>query len=113
MHINEYTTSLVDGRYEVGMLWKKDRHQFPDTPVMDRQSLESLRRRLTKSGNEEMAIKYREVMNTCISSGVAHKLSENELAKKSSTHWYLLHHPVISPTKPGNVRIVFDAATEY
>ena len=113
MQIIEDTTRLVDGRYELGMLWKKDECWFPNNLVMARQRLESLRRRLTKSGNEEMAIKYREVMDSYISSGFARKLSEKELAKESSTHWYLPHHPVTSPTKPGKVRIVFDAAAEY
>ena len=65
------------------------------------------------SRNEEMAIKYHEVMDSYISSGFAHKLSENEVGKKSSTHWYLPHHPVTSPTKPGKLRIVFDAATDH
>ena len=55
MQIIEDTTRLVDGRYEVGMLWKKDKRQFPNNLVMAKQRLESLRRRLTKSGNEEMA----------------------------------------------------------
>jgi len=80
MQIIEDTTRLVDGRYEVGMLWKKDERQFPNNLVMAKQRLESLRRRLTKSGNEEMATKYREVMDSYISSGFARKLSEKELA---------------------------------
>ena len=112
MQIIEDTTRLVDGRSEVGMLWKKDERQFPNNLVMAKQRLEFLRRRLTKSGNEEMATKYREVMDSHISSGFARKLSEKELATESSNHWYLPHHPVTSPTKPGKVRIVFDAAAE-
>ena len=62
-----------------------------------------------KSGNKEMAIKYREVMDSYISSGFARKFSENELVKESGTHWYLPPHPVTSPTKPGKVCIVLDA----
>ena len=80
MQIIEDTPRLVDGRYEVGMLWKKDERQFPNNLVVAKQRLESLRRRLTKLGNEEMATKYREVMDSYISSGFARKLSEKELA---------------------------------
>ena len=107
MRIIDNTTRLVDGRYEVGMLWKR---LFPNNLAMARQSL---RRRLMKPENEDMATKYRDVMDSYISSGFARKLSEKELDMQSSSQWYLPHHPVTSPTKPGKVRIVFDAAAEY
>ena len=112
LKITENTTCCVGGRYEVGMLWKEKERQFPNNVAMAKHRLECLRRRLTKPGNEEMAVKYREVMDSYISSGFARKLSEEELNKESKTHWYLPHHPVTSPTKPGKVRIVFDAAAE-
>ena len=67
MQIIKDTIRLVDGRYEVGMLWRKDERWFPNNLVMARQRLESLRRRLMKSGSEEMAIKYGEVMDSYIS----------------------------------------------
>ena len=113
MRIIDNTTRLVDGRYEVGMLWKKDERTFPNNLAMARQRLESLRRRLMKPENEDMATKYRDVMDSYINSGFARKLSEKELDMQSSSQWYLPHHPVTSPTKPGKVRIVFDAAAEY
>ena len=113
MRIIDNTTRLVDGRYEVGMLWKKDERTFPNNLAMARQRLESLRRRLMKPENEDMATRYRDVMDSYISCGFARKLSEKELDMQSSSQWYLPHHPVTSPTKPGKVRIVFDAAAEY
>ena len=91
MQIIEDTTRLVNGRCEVGMLWRKDERWFPNNLVMARQRLLSLRRRLMKSGNKEMAIKDREVMDSYISRGFSRKWSEKELAKESSTHWYLPH----------------------
>ena len=39
-------------------------------------------------------------------------MSEEELNKESKPHLYLPHHPATSPTKPGKVRTVFDAAAE-
>ena len=113
MKITEDTTRPVDGHYEVGKLWKKDERWFPNNIAMARQHLESLRHRLLRLGNEEMANKYHEVMDSYISSGFARKLSEKELAKDSNTQWYLPHHLLTSPTKPGKMRIVFDAAAEY
>ena len=37
MQIIEDNTRLVDGRYEVGMLWKKGEHQSTNNLVMPRQ----------------------------------------------------------------------------
>ena len=80
---------------------------------MTNQRSKTLRRRLTKLGNEEMAIKYREVMNSYIDKGFSCKLSEEELSKEGDRCWLSSTHPVINTTKPGKVRIVFDAAAEY
>lgn len=68
--IIEDTTPLVDGHYEVGLLWKHDEPRLPSNRDMASQRSESLRRRLTKSGNEEMAAKYREVMDGYINKGL-------------------------------------------
>ena len=110
--IIENTTCCMNGRYEVGMLWKEKEPEFPNNVAMANHCLQGLRRRFTKPGNEEMAVKYRKVMDSYLSSGFARKLSEGELNKESKTHLYLPHHPVTSPTKPGKVRTVFDAAAE-
>ena len=113
LKIIEDTTCLIDGHYEVGLLWKDDEPRLPNNRDMANQRSESLRHRLRKSGNEEMAAKYCEAMDGYINKGFARKLSEEELTSESDTCWYLPHHPVTNPTKPGRMRIVFDAAAEY
>ena len=57
--------------------------------------------------------KYRAVMTEYISKGYARKLTPEEAAKESSCTWYLPHHPVTNPNKPGRLRIVFDAVAEF
>ena len=52
-------------------------------------------------------------MTEYISKGYARKLTPEEAAKESSCTWYLPHHPVTNPNKPGRLRIVFDAAAEF
>ena len=63
LKILEDTTRVVDGHYEVGLLWKEDQPQLPNNRAMAERRLELLRRRLTKPGNEEIAAKYRAVMS--------------------------------------------------
>jgi len=78
--ITENTTRSVDGHYEVGILWKDKEHQFPNNVAMAKHCLQvdrqCLRHHLMKPGNKEMAVKYRKVMDSFISSGFARKLSE-------------------------------------
>ena len=79
--IIENTTRCVDGRYEVRMLRKEKEREFPNNVAMANHCLQGLRRRLTKPGNDEMAVKYRKVMDSYLSSGFARKLLEEELNK--------------------------------
>ena len=81
--IIENTTRCVDGWYEVGMLWKEKERHFLNNVAMAKHRLQCLRCRLTKPGNVEMAVKYREVMDSYTSSGFTRKLSEEELNKES------------------------------
>lgn len=100
LKIIEDTMHFVNGHCEVGLLLKEDEPQLPNNLAMVNRQSESLRRCVIKSGNEEMATKYREVIDGYISKGFARKLSEEELSKESDKCWYLPHHPVTSPTKP-------------
>ena len=113
LKILEDTTTFIYGRYEVGLLWKKDEPQLPNNRALTERRAEMLRRRLTRAGYEEIAAKYRAVMTEYISKGYARKRTGEEAAKESSCTWYLPHHPVTNPNKPGKLRIVFDAAAEF
>lgn len=113
LQIIKDTTTFVDGQYEIGLVWKCDNPQLPNNPSLADKRAESLRRRLTKKGNEELAAKYRDVMNEYIIKGYANRLTPEEAAQASSITWYLPHHPVVNPHKPGKLRIVFDAAAEF
>ena len=44
--------------------------------------------------------------------GYARKLSPSEAQISTPKTWFLPHHPVLNPNKPGKVRVVFDAAAE-
>ena len=46
VEIIENTTRCVDGRYEVGMLWKEKECQCPNNVAMAKHRLQCLRRRL-------------------------------------------------------------------
>ena len=54
---------------------------------------------------------YQKFMQDLIVKGYAEKVPDDELQKESV--WYIPHHGVYHPNKPGKLRVVFDCSTEY
>ena len=104
------TTRLSDGRYETGLLWRKD-VWLPNNHCEAERRICSLKRRFSR--DPDLKQRYRAVMKEYIRKGYARKLSLEEADHLSARTWFLPHFPVINQNKPGKVRIVFDAAAEY
>ena len=93
------------------MLWKQTNSEFPDNRETALRRLKLLHKRFQKS--PELFEKYNESIQTYVKEGYARKMSKEESKNVSSKTWYLLHHPVFHPQKPGKVRVVFDAAAKF
>jgi len=48
-----------------------------------------------------------------LENGHAKRVSDEELEEKDRPKWYLPHHPVTHPLKPGKVRVIYDCAAKY
>ncbi|KAF4514163.1 UNVERIFIED_CONTAM: hypothetical protein B566_EDAN019286 [Ephemera danica] len=107
LKIAETSTKLVDGRFEVGVPWKRDVPMLPDNKIMAKHRAELLRKRLGK--DDDLRKRYADTIRTHTNKGYVSEV-EPELSER---RWYLPHHPVIHPKKPGKVRIVFDCAARY
>ena len=81
---------------------------LPDNKAMAINRLTSLRKRLAR--DDELLELYTKAMEDYISKGYAAKVPEEEV---NSMAWYIPHHAVTHPRKPGKVRIVFDCAAKY
>ena len=55
---------------------------------------------------------YNEVIESLLNKGYVQKIECRKLTSEGRI-WYLPHHPVINPKKPGKVRIVLDCAAKY
>lgn len=110
MTILDSTTKFVDGRYEVGMLWKKDPPVLPNNRVQAERIVKQLLKRI--QANPEFARKYKAVMDDYEAKGYARRLTKEEASTSSSITFYLTHHGVMSSAKP-KLRVVFNAALEY
>ena len=105
----EADARIVDGRYEVPMLWKTDTPWLPDNRPMAERRLASLERKLRK--DEGLHVEYSKCIRQLVEKGYAEKIEEDDQPQAGRT-WYLPHHAVKHPKK-GKVRVVFDAAANY
>ena len=95
-------------RYEVGLTWKENVELQNNYPVAKAQ-LKSLHSRLSK--DETLRIKYQETLQTDLEKGYVKPVVFTE--PQPETVWYLPHHPVCNPKKPGKVRRVANAASSF
>ncbi|KAL9972907.1 hypothetical protein ACROYT_G019299 [Oculina patagonica] len=107
----EETVKHVGDRYQVGMLWKRPDVEFPDNRAMAERRLTSTEKVLKR--DHALANKYKEIIDGYVTKGFARKLTPEEAAVPVKKQWFLPHHPVLNPNKPGKVRMVMDARAKY
>ena len=107
----EGSTRVVNGHYEIGMLWKVDNPQLPNNRDVALKRYQHLKTRLKR--DEDLNKKYQSEIEEYVEKGYASKLRPEEINKTSPTIWYLPHHPVYHQAKPGKIRIVFDAGAKF
>ena len=98
-------------RYDVGMLWVADNTKLPNT-YSSLVQLKSLEKRLAK--NEDLREKYTSTIEEDLNKGyVIEVLNVHKVENRSDKEWYLPHHPVLNPNKPGKVRRVLNEAAKF
>ena len=102
----EKTTCKVDGRYQVGLIWKDLNTNLPDNRAV-------AERRLHLESEPELNAKYRHAIDDDLQKEYIKKLPEQELSQANPHVWYLPHHSVLNPHKPGKVRRVIDAGANH
>ena len=102
------TIHHIGDRYEIGLHWKQDSKLENNYPVAKAQ-LDSLPRRLNK--DIELKQLYEKTLETDLEKGYVKPVTFTyPLPEKI---WYLTHHPVNNPNKPGKVRRVANAASAF
>ena len=108
LQILDNSTQQVGGRYETGLLWAASNMQLSGSFGSALSRLRSIERKLDR--DPALAKAYRATIDDYVRDGHARKLLPSELTTQHEREWYLPHHAVTSPNKPGKVRVVFDAA---
>ncbi|XP_055584979.1 uncharacterized protein LOC129737844 [Uranotaenia lowii] len=109
LEILDRTTTFKNGRYETGLLWKKEEIRFPDSRQMAMSRLKGFEGKLTK--NPDLRSNVHEQIKEYIRKGYAHKTTELELTEVPSERvWYLPLNIVSNAKKPNKKRLIWDAA---
>ena len=111
LYLLESKTTLVEGRCQVGMLWKDDDVQLINNRALAVKRLQSTEKRLDKF--PEIKGIYHSKIDEYINLGHVKKLSDTEASVTSNKTNYIPHHFVLEPRKPGKIRIVFDASSNF
>ncbi|KAK0146795.1 hypothetical protein N1851_013915 [Merluccius polli] len=98
-----------DGHFELPLPFKTGKPDLPDNKLCAVHRLSALERRLRK--NEQYFKDYVHFMNDIITRGDAEKVPHAELENQPA--WYIPHHGVYHPHKPGKIRVVFDCSARF
>ena len=107
----ESTTKFTGERYEVGMLWSEPEPNLPNNYGSALGQLHSLERRFQR--DPTLKELYQKPIDTDVEKGFVKILGKSEVKGTFGKLWYLPHHPVLNPNKPGKVRRVCNAAEKY
>ena len=106
-------TTYQDGcRYQVGMLWADDDSSLPNNYFSALVQLKSLERRLERT--PDLRASYAQTIKDDFDKGYIVKVDKSDCFKVDNPReWYLPHHPVLHPHKPGKVRRVLNGAAKF
>ena len=96
--------------YQLSIPFKERPQELADNIYVAEKRLQSLGRRLRR--DEDLHRRYTKAMSGLVEDGYAERVEERN-AGSGKPVWYLPHHPVENPNKPGKTRIVFDCASTY
>ena len=107
MEIFEKGTSLKDNRYVVPLPFRNPNSMVPNNKKQAIQRLMGLKRQFMK--DNKFFQDYLKFMDNLLRKGYA-KRSDPSTSEKT---WYIPHHGVYHPSKPGKIRVVFNCSAEY
>lgn len=95
---------------EVGLLWKRDNIELPNSYYMAKRRLECVETKMKK--DPVLAQRMRAYIQDFVEKGYIRKLSEQEKNRKGPRTWYLPIFPVFNPKKPEKLRVGWDGAAK-
>ena len=111
LDIFESSTEHDGERYYISLPWRDSFSKLDNNIQLAEHRLYCLKCKLMK--NEELLKGYCKTIDKYITDGHAQHVGTIDQCTMDSNVWFLPHHCVLNPNKPGKVRVVFDCAAKY
>ena len=109
--MEEGIRQTADGHYEMPLPFRGSTPKLPDNKSLALGRLNKLKTRM------ENDIMYRQdyvaFMQDIIEKGFAERVPHGQRSDDDGKSWYIPHHGVYHPQKPGKIRIVFDCSATF
>lgn len=105
------STRRINGHYQLPIPFRQRDPGLADNRQLAMRRLMNLRKRLER--DRELLERYGDEIQKLLDNGYAERGPLHEIRNNQGKTWYLPHHAVLNPNKPGKVRIVFDCAAAY
>lgn len=102
----ERSIVLKGNKFIVGLPWRVGRNFMSNYKAV-RHRLELLKKRLSKDSHLHSL--YNTVMEGHLSKSYVSRVHGDDIKDR----WFIPHHPVFNPNKPGKIRVVFDCAATF
>ena len=111
LEVVESGVQFHDGHYEIPLPLRN-----PNTILPDNRSMALRRAFLQKAKmmkNDSYRHDYVDFIEDMVSSGYASMVPVEHIRASEGKCWYLPHHGVYNPNKPGKIRVVFDCSATF
>ena len=106
----EKSVKLENGHYEITHSWKVYPLNLQNNRTLAECHLELLKKLFRRE--PQVHKKNKQFMHDLLSKDFARKVETRE-SGRLSMFWYLPHHPVFNPQKPGKIMEVFDNSVKH
>ena len=109
--MEEGIRQTADGHYEMPVPFRGNTPKLPNNKTLALRRLVKLKTRMENDTNYRQD--YIAFMQDIIERGYAEKAPHEQRHNDDGKLWYIPHHGVYHPQKPGKIRIVFDCSTNF
>ena len=100
-----------DGHYVTALPFKNTHRSMPSNRTQAISYAQGLKKRLLR--NRDFHRMYTQCMEDTIQKGYAEMVPSEELVRTDGRMWYVPHHGVVNPNKPGKVRVVYNCPATF